>query len=412
MSLMRAKPLMIILVMAILVTIPCVSCAPEPAPPPEEPPTAVAPDRIIIPVAVDLSGPYSMQNQMVIDGLTDCLGYVNEMGGVKGVPLEFVIRDTAGKPDNAVTIFNEFVNMDPKPALVSFLDTQVGVALKDRFTEDQVVSIMGIGSTPALYPAGYTFAISTENGDQFGLFCDWLVEKEAPKQPKLAILTWDNVFGNVILEQRCLDYAESVGVDIVAEEVYNVTDVDVSAQLRRIKDAGAEWIYTNTVLIGPPRIANDAATHGMTDDFNFGVAGVAMNYATMALGGGMEGWVGPSPWVSWDEADIQGVQTMDEQFQKNDRDPADRQNVYIGSFIASLLMKQAFTEVVEEFGWDGLTGPNLKQVLENTKDFDAMGLTKISFSKELRHGLYCKMYEMSQGKILPITDWTEAPHLE
>ena len=410
MSLMRTKPLMIFLVVAIFVAIPCVSCAGDGAPPPEEPTTAAAPEKIIIPVGVDLSGPYSMQNQMVINGLTDCLGYVNEMGGIEGVPLEFVIRDTAGKPDNAVTIFSEFMNMDPKPALVSFLDTQVGVALKDRFAEEQVVNMMGVGSTPALYPAAYTFAISTENGDQFGLFCDWLVEKEAPNKPKLAILTWDNVFGNVILEQRCLDYAESVGVDIVAQEVFNVSDVDVSAQLRRIEDTGAEWIYTNTVLIGPPRIASDATTLGMTDDFGFGMAGVAMNYATMALGGGMEGWVGPSPWVSWDETDIQGVQVMDEQFQKNERKVNDRQNVYVGSFIASLLMKQAFAEAVEQFGWGGLTGANLKEVLENTKD--AMGLTNISFSKQLRHGLYCKMYEISEGKILPITDWIKAPHLE
>lgn len=411
MSLTRTRRLVAFLVTATLIAIPSISCAAEQAPP-EEPPTAVAPDKIVIPVAVDLSGPYAMQNQMVINGLTDCLGYVNETGGIKGVPLEFLIRDTEGAPDNAVTILTEFMSMDPKPALVSFLDTQVGVALKDRFAEEQVVNIMGIGSTPALYPAANTFAISTENGDQFGLFCDWLVEREAPNQPKVAILTWDNVFGNVVLEQRCLDYAESVGVDLVATEVFNLTDVDVSAQLQRIKNAGAEWIYTNTLLIGPGVIAKTANALEMGDDFQFAVAGVAANYITMQLSGGMEGWIAPSPWVSWDETDIEGVQVMDEQFQKNERTSTDRQNVYVGAFIAALLMQQTFNKVVDDFGWDGLTGPNVKEVLQNTKDFEAMGLTKISFSEEMRHGLYCKMYEMTEGKILPISDWMEVPHLE
>jgi branched-chain amino acid transport system substrate-binding protein len=387
-----------------------VSCAKTEAPPAAEPEAKW--DKVVIPVAVDLSGPYAAQNQLVINGLTDCLGYVNEQGGVKGVPLEFVIRDTGGKPDNAVTVLNEFLAMSPRPALVSFLDSQIGVALKDRFTEEKVINMMGIGSGPGLYPAGYTFAISTENGDLFGAFCDYIVEKEAPKKPKLAILTWDNVFGNVILEQRCLDYAESKGVDIVETQLYSVYDTTVADQLKKIKDAGAEWVYNNTLLIGPARINNDAITLGVKDQMKWGVAGVAISYNTMGLGKGMEDWIGPSPWASWDETDVQGVQIMQQQFEKNNRDSSDRQNVYVGAFIAAMLMKQSYEKAVDTYGWDGITGENMLKVLEQTQDFEAMGLTKISFSPEMRHGLFCKIYEMKEGKILPLTDWRPVTHLK
>jgi len=407
MRLARTNLLIIVLVSTALVAVLGMSCAK-----PEAPSAVVAPSKIVIPVAVDLSGPYAAQNQLVINGLTDCLGYVNEQGGVKGVPLEFVIRDTAGKPDNAVTVLSEFLALKPRPALVSFLDSQIGVALKDRFTEEKVVNMMGVGSGPGLYPAGYTFAISTENGDLFGAFCDYIVEKEAPKKPKLAILTWDNVFGNVILEKRCLDYAKSKGIDTVSTQLYNVTDPTVTDQLKKIKDAKAEWVYTNTLLIGPARINSDAITLGIQDKMKWGLAGVGISYNTIALGKGMEGWIGPSPWASWDETNIQGIQVMQQQFDKNKRENFDRQNVYCGAFIAALLMKQTFEKIIDTYGWDGITGPNVLSVLEETKDFEAMGLTKISFSKEMRHGLFCKIYEIKQGKILPLTDWRAVTHLK
>jgi ABC-type branched-subunit amino acid transport system substrate-binding protein len=395
-----------ILVVTALVTTFGVSCAKT-----ETPPVAVKWDKIVIPVAANLSGPYGAQSQLAINGLTDCLGYVNEQGGVKGVPMEFLVRDTAGKPDNAVTLLNEFLALTPRPALVSFLDSQDSVSLKTRFIEEKVVNITS-GTGSALYPPGYSFAIWTESGDQFGLFIDWLVEKEAPKKPKLAILTWDNVFGNVILEQRCLDYAKAKGVDIVSTQLFNVMDQTVADQLKKIMDSGAEWVYTNTLLIGPARINNDAITMGIQDKMKWGLLGTGISYNTMGLGKGMEGWVGPSPWASWDETDIQGVQIMQQQFEKNQRETFDRQNVYVGTFIGALLMRQAFEKTVEEYGWDGLTGENVLKMLEQTKDFDAMGLTKMSFSPELRHGLYCKIYEMKQGKILPLTDWRQATHLK
>lgn len=396
-----------ILVSSVLVAMLGVSCAK-----PATPPAAVKWEKIVVPIALDLSGPWAQQNQMIISGLADGWRYVNETGGVDGVPIGYVLKDSAGKVDNALALYNEYKNMQPKPPLVSFLDGSVAVAMKQRFDEDQIVNILGTGRGPALYPAGYTFSISTDDRDLFAGFCDWLVEKEAPKKPKLAILTWDNVVGNVLLEPVCLDYAKSKGIDIVAKELFNVTDVDIGAQLQRIKDAGAEWIYTNTLLIGPARIANDAKARGMTKDFHFAVSGVSHNYTTMGLGGGLEGWVGPSPWVSWDETDIKGVQIIDEQFKKNNRTAAERQNVYIGSFVGALLMKQNYSDALKQFGWGGLTGPNLKKVLENTKNFEALGLTKISFSKELRAGLYFKMYQMTQGKIIPTTDWREAHHLQ
>ncbi|MBM4450342.1 MAG: amino acid ABC transporter substrate-binding protein [Chloroflexi bacterium] len=403
----KAKLSVVLTVLVTIIAIVGVSCAKTP----QAPPAAAKWDKILIPVAANLSGPYGAQSQVVINGLTDCLGYVNEQGGVKGVPLEFVIRDTAGKPDNAMTLLTEFLAMKPRPALVSFLDSQDAVSLKQRFIENKVVNITG-GTASALYPPGYSFAIWTEGGDQFGLFCDWLVEKEAPKKPKLGILTWDNVFGKVILEQRCLDYAKSKGVDIVSTQLFNVMDTTVADQLKKLKDSGAEWVYTNTLLIGPARINNDAITLGIQDKMKWGVAGVAISYNTMGLGKGMEGWIGPSPWASWDETNNQGIQVMRQQFEKNKREDFDKQNVYCGSFIGALLMKHAFEKTVDRYGWDGITGENMLKVLEETKDFDAMGMTKMSFSPELRHGLFCKIYEMKQGKILPLTDWRQATHLK
>ncbi len=406
----KARMFAVISIIVLLVSVICVSCkaVPEVAKPSE----VAAPDSLLCPVCVDLSGPYAAQNQVVINGLTDGLGYVNDHGGVKGVPLKFAIKDSAGKVENAIAVLHEVLGVTPRPAIVSFLDSAVLVALKDRFVEEKVVNIAGAALSSGLYPPANTFSLYTESGDMFGFFCDWLAETEAPAKRKLAILTWDNPFGTPVLEDRCLNYARSKGIEIVARELFGVADTTVAEQLQRIKGKGAQWIYTNTLLIGPARINSDAITLGLKDSFKFGLCGIGLSYNTIALGRGMEGWVGPNSHASFEETNIPGVQVIREQFEKNKRTSVDKQNVYTASFIGSLLMQRVLETTVERYGWGGVKGENVKQVLVELKDFDAMGLAKISYSDKLRNPLYMKMYEIKGGQILPLTEWRRGTHLE
>lgn len=58
-------------------------------------------------------------------------------------------------------------------------------------------------------------------------------------------------------------YAAEKGVDIVYEDVFEVEDMDVSTQMKAIKNAGASWVYDSTLAHGLGMIGKSAAALGM-----------------------------------------------------------------------------------------------------------------------------------------------------
>ena len=67
----------------------------------------------------DLSGPYAAIGVGTHESIIDGCEYVNKaLGGIRGVPIEAVVRDTGGKVDVAISHYMEVREMKPKPFIV------------------------------------------------------------------------------------------------------------------------------------------------------------------------------------------------------------------------------------------------------------------------------------------------------
>ena len=70
----------------------------------------------------DLSGPMGPLMVAAIPGSHDFCNWLNKTkGGIKGVPVESVLRDNAGKVGVGVSAYEEFRLVKPKPAIVLIL---------------------------------------------------------------------------------------------------------------------------------------------------------------------------------------------------------------------------------------------------------------------------------------------------
>lgn len=372
------------------------------------------PDAIRLVLLGDMSGPYASATMPVKLGFLDACAYINEHGGIKGVPIKVIERDSGGKVDVAISHYMEIREMAPKPlGIVGYVSGE-GEALRERLGEDKIPAIW-VTATPVIYPAQYTFGMFPLYTDLFGLFIDWMVDDWWPKQewykkraPRLAFLTWDSAYGRAPLTDECYAYAKKKGVEIVATELYGLRDVDVTTQLVRIRDKKVDWIYNNTTSHGPVVVAK--SMKGLGYKVNF--ASTPFDHAIYHLGGEiMDGTITSWSHRSPDEIEQPGVKIALDYFKKKGRELKHRTNYYILLWATVLTFKEAISRAVDEVGWERLDGAAVKARLEKFKDFSPAGLCYYTFTAKKHSSGKARIYGAEDGKILPITDWRECPDL-
>ena len=359
----------------------------------------------------DVTGPYAPITLPLVNAFEDALKYVNEKGLLKGAKLEHEWMDTGGKLDQAIAAYTKFREAKPKPVMMFIYGSTEGEALKARFAEDKTVVMSYSVSDAQLVPPGWIFGALPAYTDQFGAFIDWMTANwKGANPPKLAFLTWDSAFGKAVQAPASLDYAKKKGVQIVATEYMAMTPVDVSTQLLRIKDAGADWVYSNTLGAAPGVMLKDAKRLSLTMKFAGGPW--AMDWAPIRLAGDAgEGFVGPQSYASWSETNNEGIKLLTEQFTANNRKPAEKGLAYICVWSGILTTVEALNRAIDKVGFDKLDGPAVKAAMESLKDYSPMGLTYYTFSSSKVSPLKTRIMQAKGGTLVPISDWVAVPDL-
>ncbi|MDY6969198.1 MAG: ABC transporter substrate-binding protein [Spirochaetota bacterium] len=368
---------------------------------------------IKLPCIVDISGPYAPITAPAYSGFLDACEYVNEQGGIEGVPVEAVVRDCSGKVDTAISYYTDFREMEPKPLAIFISVSAEGAALRERIVEDDMIA-MCVPGTPALYPPSNTFGLYPMYQDMFGGFLDWLVDtwdwKKKGRNPRLAIMTWDTTYGRSIFTDEVDAYAKKKKVDIVAKEVFGVRDMDVSTQLVRVREKKPDWIFTNVAVTGAAAIAKSAK------DLKYKIklaSNTTFDWSALMIGGKiMDGSVICFSYASWDDLKNPGTKLLTKWFKEKKRRPQERTLVYHLAWAHVLTMREVISKVVNKAGWENLDGKAIKEQMMKLKDFSpGNGITYFSFDDTRRSPSKGYIARVINGKIIPITDWRELPDL-
>ena len=221
--------------------------------------SALAADPIKIGVAGPFTGGSSSMGVSMRDGVRLATDEINKAGGVLGRQILLVERDDEAKNERGVQIAQELINKEKVTAAVGYINTGVALA-SQRFFQDAKIPVMNNVATGSLItrqfddqPENYIFRNSAHDSIQAPMIVEEAITRRGFK--KVAILADSTNYGQ--LGRADLEKAlQEKGIKAVAVEKFNIKDVDMTPQLLKAKEAGAEAVLTYGIGPELAQIAN------------------------------------------------------------------------------------------------------------------------------------------------------------
>jgi branched-chain amino acid transport system substrate-binding protein len=194
--------------------------------------------------AINMTGPASSWGKFHEKGQRDYFQYVNEVkGGVAGHKIEMITVDTAYKVPEAQAAVRKFIMQD-KVDMIATWGAGEGLAAKPIIQEYKIPAINFSTSWELLEkPIDYMYL-------PFGSYkmdCQAVLEyikviHKGKESPKVGLLTYNNAYGRSI-HSPSKEYAQKLGINLVAIEEFPPRTVDLNTELLRLQKAGAEYVF-------------------------------------------------------------------------------------------------------------------------------------------------------------------------
>ncbi len=223
------------------------------------------------PIKIGLSGPFtggsSSMGVSMRDAVKLAVSEVNKAGGVLGRQIQLIERDDEAKNELGAQIAQELINKEKVVATLGFINTGVALASQRFYQEAEIPVINNVATGTIIteqfkkpdYDNNYIFRTSAYDAIQAGMMVEEAVKNRGYK--KIAILADSTNYGQLGREdlEKALD---KLGMKPVAIEKFNIKDVDMTAQLLRAKENGAEVILAYGIGPELAQIANGRAKLG------------------------------------------------------------------------------------------------------------------------------------------------------
>jgi branched-chain amino acid transport system substrate-binding protein len=165
---------------------------------------------------------------------------INKAGGANGHQLELALEDDEGDTAKAVAAANKLIKVDKVVAVIGGTGTGTSMGIKPIVTASKIPYIsMAAGNVITAPDNKWVFRAPGKNS----LAADKALEyiEKTLKVKKIAVLYDSNPFGQDGID-TITKSAPKLGMTVVAQEKYETTAADVTAQLTNIKAANPEVV--------------------------------------------------------------------------------------------------------------------------------------------------------------------------
>lgn len=212
-------------------------------------------EPIVIGVVTSLTGPLAATGVQVAAGVRLAAKEWNEKGGVKGRQVEVVVEDDAGNPSTAVNAFNKILGRKPV-AMFAPTFTPLVMAMYEGIKQAGLPVFTSATGVPITkQPEKLFFRLRTNDEKAGRIIAQYAVQELKAKRPGILYPNNDYGKGGYQVIKTTL---EELGAPPVAAETFTQTDKDVSAQLLKIKRAGADLLIAWTVPADSGLVAKQA----------------------------------------------------------------------------------------------------------------------------------------------------------
>lgn len=245
--------------MAAALAVALVGCA---APKSAAPQQSTAPKAPIkIGAIVSLTGTYAGLGGPEKTALEEEVKRINAAGGINGQPIKLIVEDDATDNTKAVAAVTKLINQDKVAAIIGATGTGQTMAIRsaiDRAGLPEVSMAGGNAITGTFDPL--VFQTAWSNGLVVPYELEYLKNHGITK---IGLISDSGGFGkdgvSVITSA-----APGYGISVVSNQTFNVGDTDMSAQVTKIKDSGAQAMVIWTAGKEAATILQNAKQLGLT----------------------------------------------------------------------------------------------------------------------------------------------------
>lgn len=207
-----------------------------------------------------VTGPASFLGEPEKKTLEMLVKEANAKGGINGVKLEAVIYDTTGDATKAVNLATKLIKDDKVSVIIGPSTTGESMAVMTIAEKSKIPLISCAAGIKITDPVKH-WVFKTPANDHVAAekIINYMASK---KQKNFALLTVTDGFGASGREQIKI-LAKQKGFSIVADEVYNPKDTDMTAQLTKIRGAKADAIICWGTNPGPAVITKNVKQLGI-----------------------------------------------------------------------------------------------------------------------------------------------------
>ncbi|WP_425152608.1 amino acid ABC transporter substrate-binding protein [Candidatus Palauibacter sp.] len=218
------------LVLAALVAAGCVDDPAAPEPEPEGGPITLA-------AAIAQSGRHGDLGNEVARGYRLAVEILNEQGGVRGRPVQLVLRDDRSDAETSARLYAEFIDSDTIDALLGPYSNPITNAVL-AVTEAAGIPLVAPAAAPEIW-AGRQRQWSAQLLNPAPSYLKGSVEVAALVGARDVALVWEDTAFPASVAGGVRVVAQEHGLDIVFAEAYAVGAADHEALVAAARDAGA-----------------------------------------------------------------------------------------------------------------------------------------------------------------------------
>jgi len=204
---------------------------------------ARAADPIKIGHVAALSGPSAQSGEAITRGLTIAIDEINAKGGLLGGrKLQLLQRDDESTPPKGVTAVRELITRENVAAIFGGIDTPVALASVPLTNKEKTIYMgvwaAGTGITRNGANPNYAFRVSAVDALVDVKLLKYAAEKFGAKKAGLILI--NNPWGESNEKGLTAAGKDNKAVEIAGIEKFENSDVDVTPQLTRLKNKGAD----------------------------------------------------------------------------------------------------------------------------------------------------------------------------
>ena len=212
-----------------------------------------AQEQVKIGLVAALSGDSALSGESITRGMTVAIDEINAKGGVLGgKKLVLVRRDDESNPAKGQLAARELIEKEKVAVVFGGIDTPVSMSLINVMSELKTpymgVWAAGTGITNNNKNPNYMFRVSAVDERVDVGMLKYAQDKFKSKRPGSMLV--NNPWGDSNMK-GLEKAAAALNITLAGQEKYNVNDIDTTAQLTRLKNAGADSI----ILVGNTGVA-------------------------------------------------------------------------------------------------------------------------------------------------------------